>query len=77
MEKIGFEVSYINPQTDGRISYEKIIDLVRDDTLLVSIMHVNNETGIIQPIKEIADFLADKDVIICFLPVLSAYSFRP
>lgn len=62
MEKIGFEVSYINPQTDGRISYEKIIDLVRDDTLLVGIMHVNNETGIIQPIKEIADFLADKDV---------------
>ncbi len=62
MEKIGFEVSYISPQTDGRIPYEKIIDLVRDDTLLVSIMHVNNETGIIQPIKEIADFLADKDV---------------
>lgn len=62
MEKIGFEVSYISPQIDGRIPYEKIIDLVRDDTLLVSIMHVNNETGIIQPIKEIADFLADKDV---------------
>ena len=62
MEKIGFEVSYISPQTDGRIPYEKIIDLVRDDTLLVSIMHVSNETGIIQPIKEIADFLADKDV---------------
>ena len=62
MEKVGFEVSYISPQTDGRIPYEKIIDLVRDDTLLVSIMHVNNETGIIQPIKEIADFLADKDV---------------
>lgn len=36
--------------------------MVRDDTLLVSIMHVNNETGIIQPVKEIGDFLADKDV---------------
>lgn len=62
MEKLGFEVSYIDPKIDGRVSYEEIINLVRDDTLLVSIMHVNNETGIIQPIKEIADFLADKDV---------------
>ncbi|MGL4789820.1 MAG: cysteine desulfurase family protein [Anaerotignaceae bacterium] len=62
MEKLGFEVSYVNPQMDGRISAEEVMSIVREDTLIVSIMHVNNETGIIQPVKEIGDYLLDKDV---------------
>lgn len=62
MEKLGFEISYINPRIDGRVSYRDVENLVRDDTLLVSIMHVNNETGIIQPVKEIGDFLTSKEV---------------
>ncbi len=61
LEHIGFEVSYVNPKIDGRISGDEVIGLVRADTLLVSIMHVNNETGMIQPVKEIGDFLADKE----------------
>ena len=61
MEKQGFEVSYVNPGIDGRISSNEVLDLVRDDTLLISVMHVNNETGIIQPVKEIGDFLADRE----------------
>ena len=62
MEKLGFEVSYVNPKLDGRVAYEDVVSLVREDTLIVSIMHVNNETGIIQPVKEIGEFLADKEV---------------
>ena len=61
LEQQGFEVSYVNPKADGRVSVEEITELVREDTVLVSIMHVNNETGIIQPIKEIGEFLADKE----------------
>lgn len=61
MEQQGFEVSYVNPKIDGRISCDEVLGLVREDTLLVSIMHVNNETGIIQPVKEIGDFLIDKE----------------
>lgn len=61
LEQQGFEVSYVNPKADGRVSFEEVTELVRDDTVLVSIMHVNNETGIIQPVKEIGDFLADKE----------------
>lgn len=60
MERIGFDVEFIKPGISGRVLAEDVIKRVRDDTLLVSIMHVNNETGIIQPVKEIGDYLADK-----------------
>ena len=72
MEQQGFDVSYVNPKIDGRISTDEVLGLIRDDTLLVSIMHVNNETGIIQPVKEIGDFLADKDT---FLHIDATQSF--
>lgn len=59
----GFEVDFINPDVTGRISAEEVLSKVRDDTLLVSIMHVNNETGIIQPVKEIGDELAKGETL--------------
>ncbi|MBR1684824.1 MAG: aminotransferase class V-fold PLP-dependent enzyme [Clostridia bacterium] len=58
----GFEVDFIDPDPTGRISAEKIKRLIRKDTLLVSVMHVNNETGVIQPVQEIGEFLSDTDV---------------
>lgn len=58
----GFEVDFVKPDLSGRVSAEKVISLVRKDTLLVSIMHVNNETGIIQPIQQIGEYLENKDV---------------
>lgn len=57
----GFEVEYINPDESGRVSTEQVLSKVRPDTLLVSVQHVNNETGIIQPISEIGAALADTD----------------
>lgn len=63
MGKHGYRVDYVFPDQTGRISAEDVIALVNDDTLLVSVMHVNNETGVIQPVKEIGDELADKDVL--------------
>ncbi len=62
IEKLGFEVSYVNPQADGRVSFDELISLICDNTLMVSVMHVNNETGVIQPVREIGDYLADKDI---------------
>ena len=59
MQLDGFEVDFVKPGLNGQVSAEEIISLVRDDTLLVSIMHVNNETGVIQPVKEIGQSLAD------------------
>ena len=63
MEEQGFEVDYVRPQRNGRLLVNDVCDLVRDDTLLVSIMHVNNETGIIQPVKEIGDALSTTGVL--------------
>lgn len=63
MQDIGFDVDIVNPGISGRVSADEIIRLVRDDTLLVSVMHVNNETGIIQPVKEIGSALVDRDVL--------------
>lgn len=58
----GFEVEFVKPERTGRINAESVEAKVRRDTLLVSVMHVNNETGIIQPVKEIGEFLSNKDV---------------
>ncbi|MDY4279420.1 MAG: aminotransferase class V-fold PLP-dependent enzyme [Faecalicoccus sp.] len=63
MGKQGFEIDFVNPDSTGRISSEELLCKLRDDTLLVSVMHVNNETGIIQPIKEIGDVLAKNNIL--------------
>lgn len=55
----GFEVTLIDPDRSGRISADQVLAAIRPTTLLVSVMHVNNETGICQPIREIAEGLAD------------------
>lgn len=49
----GFEVEFISPDYNGRVNEDEVLSKVRTDTLLVSVMHANNETGIIQPVKEI------------------------
>ena len=53
LEKEGFEVTYISPDTDGNISAQSIANAIRKDTVLVSIMSVNNETGAIIPVNSI------------------------
>lgn len=59
LQKKGCIVDFISPDESGRIRPEQILDLVTDKTLLVSVMQVNSETGIIQPIKEIGEALKE------------------
>jgi len=59
LETIGFEVTYLPVQTDGLLDIETVKDAIRLDTLLVSVMYVNNETGVIQPIQEISALAHD------------------
>lgn len=62
-EKRGFSVDFVSPDQSGRVSADEVLSLVRDDTLLVSVMHVNNETGIIQPVSEIGEQLTKTGVL--------------
>lgn len=60
LEQQGYEVTYLLPGKDGRISLEELEAALRPDTVLVSIMLVNNETGSIQPVKEVSALLKRK-----------------
>ncbi len=63
MQRQGFEVDFICPNETGRIQVQDVLSKVRDDTLLVSVMHVNNETGVIQPVKEIGERLSKENIL--------------
>jgi len=63
LQKEGYDVDIVSPDISGRVKTEEILDKVREDTLLVSVMHVNNETGIIQPVKELGELLQEKNVL--------------
>ncbi len=56
-------MTYLTPQKDGLIDLALLADALRDDTILVSIMHVNNEIGVIQDIKSIGSLLQGKGII--------------
>lgn len=57
LEALGFTVTYLPVDRDGRVSVEDVQKAMRSDTILVSVMHVNNELGTIQPIVEIGQWL--------------------
>lgn len=59
LQEKGCIVDFVSPDSSGRIKASQILDLVTDKTLLVSMMHVNSETGVIQPIEEVGAALAE------------------
>lgn len=63
LEREGFEVTYLEPQSNGLIDLQVLEQAIRDDTILVSIMHVNNEIGIIQDIAAIGEITRAKGVL--------------
>ena len=63
LEALGFEVSYLSVDKEGRISLEELKSLIREDTILISCMYANNEIGTIQPIEEIAQIAKEKKVL--------------
>lgn len=63
LEAKGFQVDYVKPGESGRVDAKELLSLVRDDTVLVSVMYANSETGIIQPVDEIGAALKERNIL--------------
>jgi cysteine desulfurase len=63
LEREGYEATYLEPQDNGLVSLEQLEAAIRPDTIIVSVMLVNNEIGVIQPIKEIGELCRKKGII--------------
>ena len=81
LEEQGFEVTYLPVDSQGKISIDDLKNAIKDDTFLVSTMHVNNEIGAIQPIEEIGKYLkALKQKVYFHVDAVQSYAkikFRP
>ncbi|HJH30655.1 MAG TPA: cysteine desulfurase, partial [Methanosarcinaceae archaeon] len=62
LEKEGFEVTYVSVDSDGIIDMDEFEKAIRDDTILISVMHANNEIGTIQPISDISKLTKEKGI---------------
>lgn len=63
MQSLGFEIELVKPTSGGFVEPEAIASRLRKDTLLVSVMHANNETGVLQPVTEIANLTRSSDAL--------------
>ena len=63
LEKQGFDVTYIQPDSKGMISPDKVRDAVRNDTILISVMAANNEIGTIEPVADIGAIAHEKGIL--------------
>ncbi len=62
LEKEGFDVTYVPADSDGIIDMDELKKAIRDDTILISVMHANNEIGTIQPISDISKLAKEKSI---------------
>ena len=62
LERDGFEVTYLEPNEGGLITVEAILDAIREDTILISIMHINNELGTINDLESIGKIAREKGI---------------
>jgi cysteine desulfurase len=64
LEREGFEVSYLDPEPNGLIDLGKLEAALRNDTMLVSVMHVNNEIGVVQDIEAIGEMTRERKILL-------------
>lgn len=63
LEREGYEITYLDPEPTGMLDLEKLKSALREDTILVSIMHVNNEIGVIQDISAIGEITRERGIL--------------
>lgn len=64
LEKEGFQVTYLSPLPNGLVDLTALEAAIRPDTILISIMHVNNEIGVIQPLETIAELTSQRGILL-------------
>lgn len=62
-ETLGFDVTYVPPNRDGIVTVDRVVQALRDDTILISVMMVNNETGAVQPIAGIGEVARERGIL--------------
>jgi len=77
LEKEEFEISYLKVNQEGMISLDELSQMLRKDTSLVSIMHVNNEIGSIQPIEEAAKIIHEKSRAVLHVDAVQSFGKLP
>lgn len=77
LQREGFEVTFLPVDKKGKVEIEELKKAIRDDTILVSIMHVNNEVGTIQPIVEIGRILADFPKVLFHVDAVQSFGKLP
>ncbi len=81
LEKQGFEVTFLPVDRDGHISLSELRQAVREDTILVSVMYVNNEVGAVEPVEEISRVVKEKNPQALFhvdgIQAYGKYAIRP
>lgn len=63
LEREGFEVTYLDPEPNGLVDLDKLVAAIRPDTILISVMHVNNEIGVIQDIAAIGEMCRERKIL--------------
>jgi cysteine desulfurase len=66
LSRSGYDVTFLKPSTDGLVTPEQVVAAMTDQTILVSIMHVNNEIGVVQPIAEIGAAIKQRNKKVIF-----------
>lgn len=81
LEELGFEITFLSVDRDGHISLKDLSEAVRQDTILVSVMYVNNEVGAVEPVEEISQVIKKKNPQTLFhvdaIQAYGKYRIRP
>lgn len=77
LEEEGFDVTYLDVDPEGIVDLEHLKSVVRDDTIFVSVMHVNNEVGSIQPIQEISEIIKNKERLLFHVDAVQGFMKVP
>jgi len=77
LEEEGFDVTYLDVDSKGIVDLEQLMSVIREDTIFISVMHVNNEVGSIQPLHEISEVIRNKERLLFHVDAVQGFMKVP